>query len=55
MNYYRIEIMNVDQTKIQHKRFTDCTNMLMVPVFLIPGIESPFDKLGLRHDLGNSR
>jgi len=53
MPSYRIEVQNVtiSENKEMIKR-TACTNMLCIPVFIIPGIECPFRGLGLDHTHG---
>lgn len=52
---YKVEIMNIDQSKIPLKKYSACVSVFVIPVFLIPGIESPFKNLGLKHDWGNSK
>jgi hypothetical protein len=47
---YHIEVINITQKDIVFKRLTNCTHNFVVSIFLIPGIETPFKNLGLRHD-----
>lgn len=54
MGTWRVEIMNKPMKDLPHKKFVGCKNDYLVCVFLIPGVEVPFAKLGLKHDYGNS-
>jgi len=51
--FSRVEIVNVSIPEaIKKHRVSPCAYPCMVPVVLIPGIESPFNHLGLNHDEG---
>lgn len=53
--HFRIEIANKPMKDLPHKKFVGCHNAYLITIFLIPGIEIPFNNLGLKHDYGNSR
>lgn len=52
---YRIEIVNIDQSMIPLKKYSACVSRFVIPIFLIPGLETPFKNLGLNHDQGGFR
>ena len=54
-NTYHIEIVNLDQSTIPMKKFTNCVPIFVIPVIMIPGIETPFRGLGLKHDWEKSK
>ena len=55
MSSYHIEIVNIDQSNIPLKKYTACTSVFTIPIFLIPGVETPFKNLGLNHNEGGFR
>lgn len=55
MTSYRTEVQNVKHEHIPLLKFTVCSNMFCVPVFVIPGLETPFRGLGLDHTEGGQR
>lgn len=50
MSSYRIEVVNVANPSHYMVKYNACTSMFSMPVILIPGIESPFRGLGMKHD-----
>ncbi len=51
--FARIEIQNVSLPEaIKKHGVSPCAYPGMIPVFLIPGLETPFKHLGLNHDNG---
>lgn len=55
MTSYRTEVQNVTHAHIPNWELSACRNMFMIPVFIIPGVETPFRGLQLKHDWGNSK
>lgn len=49
MNYYKVEIINKPAGVLPLKKYVYCIPSMVVPVFLISGIEIPFRDLGLKH------
>ena len=47
---YRIEIQNAGITTPEALRGACCRSAFMIPIILIPGIESPFRGLRLNHN-----
>jgi len=52
-NFARVEVQNVSIPEaIKKHRVSPCAYSCMIPIILIPGVESPFNHLGLNHDNG---
>lgn len=50
MTWFHVEIVNLDQSKIPLKKYSNCKHVFVVPVIMIEGIETPFRGLGCKHD-----
>lgn len=50
LTYFHIEIVNLDQSKIPLKKYSNCVPVFVIPIIMIEGIETPFNRLGLKHD-----
>lgn len=55
MTNYHIEILNLDQSMIPMKKFSNCKPCFVIPIIMIQGIENPFRGLGLKHDWAKSK